>query len=280
MSSVVLLWAWPRMRLTRATSASPSMIRVAGEGVTQVVEAQRRPAVVVDAGRARGNAQAAAHDVALGVCASGTGHEDPVLAAGARTGGAMCGQHADELVDERDLAHGGLRLGRHASAPLSAARHRELGAHVDDTRLEVDVVPDQAERFGDPHSAAQHGRDEQPMAWRAGVEQRGDLRTTERALRAPDGPRTLVALEPGGGVLDDPALPAGVAQDRAQCRQRARARLLRTAVAAQRCQPDRDVLGRQRADATPAERRQDVPVQVVAVRVERALRRSAAATLA
>jgi hypothetical protein len=47
MSSVIVMRAWPRMRLTWAYVEPNVDDQVAREGVAQIVEAKRRPAVVV-----------------------------------------------------------------------------------------------------------------------------------------------------------------------------------------------------------------------------------------
>jgi hypothetical protein len=115
---------------------------------------------------------------------------------------------------------------------------------VDDAGGEVDVVPYEAEHLGDPQAGVEHGRDHQPVAWRAERQQPLDLRAAEHALAATLGPRALVVLEPLDGVGNDPAAAAGEAHDALERRDRARRGLRRAALAAQSIKQLGDVVDR------------------------------------
>ncbi len=92
------------------------------------------------------------------------------------------------------------RSSGHAPRRRAAVGSRELRTHVDDAGGEVDVVPYEAEHLGDPQAGVEHGRDHQPVAWRAERQQPLDLRAAEHALAATLRPRALVVLEPLDGV--------------------------------------------------------------------------------
>src|SRR5215204_6462406 len=95
------------MRLTWAGSSPEVDDQVAGEGVPQVVEAQRRPAVVVQPGALCGAPERASADVAVAVgCAAG-GREHPVRAARGSGSLPVCVQQSGELRDERNVAERG-----------------------------------------------------------------------------------------------------------------------------------------------------------------------------
>src|ERR687887_647358 len=82
--------------------------------------------------------------------------------------------------------------------------------------------------------------------------------------------RALVVLEPLDGVGDDPTAAAREAHHALERRERARRGLRRTALAAQQVQQLSDVVDRDRGDPPPPERREQVAVELVAVRLERA----------
>jgi hypothetical protein len=147
---------------------------------------------------------------------------------------------------------------------------RQLRANVNDAGVEVDVVPDEAEHLGNPQARVEHSRDHQPVAWRADREQALDLGAAEHALAATLGPRTLVVLEPLDRVGDDPAAAAGEAHHALERRERARGGLRRAALASQSMQQLGDVVDRDRRDPPRAELGQEMAVEVVAVRLERA----------
>jgi hypothetical protein len=102
---------------------------------------------------------------------------------------------AGELGDELDVAHRGGGFGRDAPGGRAAVRARELGAHMDHTGREVDVVPHQAEHLGDAQAGVEDGRDHEPVAGRADPEQALDLGAAEHALAAALRPGALVVLE-------------------------------------------------------------------------------------
>jgi hypothetical protein len=77
-------------------------------------------------------------------------------------------------------------------------------------------------------------------------------------------------LEPLDRVGDDPAAAAGEAHDALERRERARRGLRRAALAAQPMEQLGDVVDRDRRDPPPTERRQEMAVEVVPVRLERA----------
>jgi hypothetical protein len=147
---------------------------------------------------------------------------------------------------------------------------RQLRAHVDDASVEVDVVPDEAEHLGDPQARVEHGRDHEPLAGRADREQALYLGAAEHPLATTLGPRALVVFEPLDRVGDDPAAAAGEAHDALERPERARRGLRRAALAAQSMQQLGDVVDRDRRKPPRAERRQEMAVEVVAVRFERA----------
>jgi hypothetical protein len=77
-------------------------------------------------------------------------------------------------------------------------------------------------------------------------------------------------LEQLDGIGDDPAAAAGEAHDALERRERARCGLCRAALSAQRIEQSGDVVDGERRDPPPRERRQQVAVELVAVRLKRA----------
>jgi len=156
----------------------------------------------------------------------------------------------------------------------------ELSAHVDQAGPEVDVVPGQPEHLRDTKAGVEHGRDHQPVAWRACRQKPFDLCTPQDALAPRLRPRALVVLESLDWVGDDPPVPTGEAHDALERRQRARRGLRRAALSPQRIEQLCDVIDGDRGDPPTPQRREEVTVEVVAVRLEGARCRSPAATIA
>jgi hypothetical protein len=73
--------------------------QVAGERVAQVVEAKRRPAVVVQPGELGGASEAAAADVAVALGGAAGGREHPVRVAREPALLPVCAELAGELGD-------------------------------------------------------------------------------------------------------------------------------------------------------------------------------------
>jgi hypothetical protein len=169
----------------------------------------------------------------MAVRSAAGGRKHPVFASRKPACLLVSGEQPCELGDERDVADRGRGLRGYAPRGRPAVGARQLRAHVDDAGVEVDVVPDEAEQLGDPQARVEHGRDHQPVAWRADREQALDLGAAEHALAATLGPRALVVLEPLDRVGDDPAAAAGEAHDALERPERARRGLRRAALAAQ-----------------------------------------------
>jgi hypothetical protein len=183
--------------------------QVGGEDVAQVVEAKRRPHVVVQPGKLGGARQDAPADVAVAVGSATGGREHPVLASREPAALPVCAKQAGELDDERDVADRGGGLRRDPPGWAAAVGARELRAHVDHAGGEVDVVPDEAEHLRD----AQAGRERSRSSADRAVS-RSRAGAAEDALAAAPWPRALVVVEPLDGVDDDPTAPAGEAAAR------------------------------------------------------------------
>jgi hypothetical protein len=221
---------------------------VTREGVPQVVEAKRRPAIVIQPGELGGAPERAAADVAVAVGGAAARREHPVVATCEGALVPVCAEQARELRDERDVADRRGCLRRDAPRWCAAMGAGELRTHVDYAGGEVDVVPDEAEQLRDAQAGVEHGGDHQPVARRAGREQALDLRAAEHALAAPLRPRALVVLEQLNGVGDDPTAAAREAHDALERRERARSGLRRPAGAPQLVQQLGDVIDSERRD--------------------------------
>jgi len=150
-------------------------------------------------------------------------------------------------------------------------RPRELRAHVDEAGREVDVLPEEAEQLRDAHAAVDGGREQRPVAGQAGGQQPLDVVPAEHPLAAADGMRPLTGLELAHRIVDRPTVAEGEAQDAVQRRERAGGRLLRAALGAQGGDERGDIIDADRPDQTTAERRQQMPVAVVTVRLQRSV---------
>src|SRR5947209_4211012 len=115
--------------------------QVAGEGVAQVVIAQRRAAAIVDPGDSCGALQPAPGDVAVAVRGAVRGYEHPVGAGGEWCAAAMVREQISQLRDEWEVSDRCLGLGRYASRRCIAVGPRQLRTHVDYAAVEVNVFP-------------------------------------------------------------------------------------------------------------------------------------------
>ena len=115
--------------------------QVAGEGVAQIVIAQRRAAAIVDPRDSCGALQPAPGDVAVAVRGAVRGYEHPVGAGGEWCAAAMVRDQISQLRDEWDVSDRCLGLGRYASRGCIAMGPRQLCADVDYAAVEVNVVP-------------------------------------------------------------------------------------------------------------------------------------------
>lgn len=134
--------------------------QVTGEGMTQVVEAQRRPSVSV---QLRGIGSATQHplrDVAVALRGSASGGEDPVVWRGKGCVLLVDGEQAGELLDQRHLANRGGRLRRRPPSRFAAMGAGELRADPNQASGKVDVLPNQPEELGDPQAAEEGGGDQ------------------------------------------------------------------------------------------------------------------------
>jgi hypothetical protein len=240
--------------------------QVAGKGVAQIVEAERRPLVVVEAGLIGRPLQHPPRHVALAQRGAARGREDPAAraweACRLTVGCEMLGQ----LGDQRDLAHRGRCLRRNPPRRLAAVGAGELRSDPDQPGGEIYVGPHQPEQLGDPQAAEERGLDQQAAGPRAGAEQPLDLRPPQNpAARAPRRARALPGLEQLDRVGEDPAAPAGEAQHALQGRDGVGGRLRLAPGAAQLADQRGDVLDPDRGDPPPAESRQQVVVEVEAV---------------
>jgi hypothetical protein len=144
-------------------------------------------------------------------------------------------------------------------------RARELRTDMEHAAVKVDVVPGQAEQLGDPQPGVERGRDHQPVARRARPKEPFDLVAAEDSLAPPRQSRPLVGLELVDWVDRDPSMPARVANDAMERRERARGGLRRAALGVQPVEQSGDVVDRQRTHPSGRERGQQVMLEVVAV---------------
>ena len=121
-----------------------------------------------------------------------------------------------------------------------------------------------------PSSSEIRRGDDQPVARRARRKQALDLLAAEHSLAPPHRSRALVRFELVNRIDRDSSVPAGAADDAVQRRERAgRGPSASSPLCAARPQRS-DVIDRQRAHSPAREGRQQVTLEVVAVRLERA----------
>ena len=96
--------------------------QVAGEGLAQVVEAQRRPAIVIQLSRIGGAGEYALGDVAVAVRGTVASSEDPVDWSGEGRCLLVGSKLARELLDQRHLAYRGRCLRRHPPRRFATVR--------------------------------------------------------------------------------------------------------------------------------------------------------------
>ena len=148
-------------------------------------------------------------------------------------------------------------------------RHRELGADVDQPATEVDVVPHKPQQLGQAHPGVQRRRDERAVRRQATVQQPRDLLASQRTLGMASGSWALVTLELLDRVIRDPAVPYREPHHVSQRPQSAGRGLLRATALTQKIKQLRHVGDRDLTDQPGADQRQHMPVEVVAVDLER-----------
>ena len=144
-------------------------------------------------------------------------------------------------------------------------------ADVDHPGGEVDVIPAQAEQFGEPHAGVGAGRKQRPVADGARGEQASELGLTEHAQARRRGMRALIPLQTGERVRDDVATAEGEAENAAERSEHPFDRPGREPLRLEFVCDRDEVVGRDQRDPAAAEPRQQMPSQPRAIEFKRAL---------
>jgi hypothetical protein len=242
--------------------------QVAGKGVAQIVETQP-PAVAIETRVDGRPAQYPLRDVvvqerrAMGGC-------EHVVAATVEAGAAfVLTENGGELGEERDLPPGGARLRRDPVRRHAAAATCELMADVDDAGGEVDVVPAEAEHLGEPHARVRAGEKQRPISPWTGGEESDEFFLREDALVGTKRMRSLIALEPVEGVGVDVAAAKREREDAAERTEDPLDCPGRQTVRLQLARDCDDIIGCEQRQASSAEPRQKVAMELRAVEIER-----------
>jgi len=188
--------------------------QVAGEGMTQIVEAQP-PARPIES-RAGGGAakDTFGHVVVQKRAVAGREH---VIGTAREAGAAsVLTQNHGELGEERDLSDRGARLWRDPVRRHAATATRELVANVNHASGEIDVVPAQPEHLREAHACIRPREKQRPIPAGAGGKETGEFCLGEHALVRAEWMRSLVALEPVEGVSADVAAAKRECEDAAE----------------------------------------------------------------
>jgi hypothetical protein len=147
----------------------------------------------------------------------------------------------------------------------------ELVADVDHGGGEVDVGPAEREYLGEAHAGVDGGCEQRPVADRAAGEQPAKLVLGEYSLPTRPGVRSLVRLESAQRVLDEMATPHGEAEDAPERDHDSAYRPGRETLGLQVCDQLGELVGCDQLQTSPAKRRQQVPFELVAIKLKRAL---------
>jgi hypothetical protein len=179
--------------------------QVAGEGVAEVVEAEGWLSVWVEACFGGGAGEAAAFDVAVAEWCAEAGGEDVVAGAGVGAREFVFFEEVGELGEEGDVTGGGGGVQADAFGSFVLARARELVAvaDVDEPVVEVDVLPGEAEQFGEAHAGVEGRGDERPVGVQGVVEEFPDLVVAEHALFSFVGAGAFAFVQAPEGVVVD-----------------------------------------------------------------------------
>lgn len=137
--------------------------------------------------------------------------------------------------------------------------------------VEVEVRPEEPKQLGDPQARVERGGDQRPVPRRAGDEEADDLVAAEHPLSTRDGARALAGLQSLNRVLGHPTVAECEADDALQRRQRPSHSLLRLLRRPEHGHQGGDILDTESTDQAWTERWQQMPFQVIAVALERAL---------
>jgi hypothetical protein len=148
--------------------------QVAGEGVTEIVEAHP-PIRPIECRTGGGAAKHTFGDVVVEERGAAAGREHVVGTAREARATFVVTENRGELGQERDLPDGGPRLRWDPVRWHAAAAARELVADVDDAGGEVDVVPAEPEHLGEPHARVRPGEEQRSIAARAGCKETSEL---------------------------------------------------------------------------------------------------------
>jgi hypothetical protein len=169
--------------------------QMAGEGVTQVVEAHP-PAGPIEPRVHGRSAKYALGDVVVEKRGAVACREHVVGTARETAAALVVAEDRSELGEEGDLADGGARLRRDPMRRDAAAAACELVANVHDTGGEVDVLPAQPEHLRQAHARIGAGEKQRPIPARTSSKEPGELCACEDALVGAQRMRPLVPLEP------------------------------------------------------------------------------------
>ena len=186
--------------------------QVAGEGVTEIVEAHP-PAGPVEPRAGGGAAKHTLGHVVVQKRRAVAGREHVVGAAREAGAASVLTENGGELGEEGDLTDGGARLGWDPVWRDTTAAARKLMADVDDAGREVDVRPAQPEHLGEAHPRVCPGEKQRPISARASGEETDELPRGEDALVRAKWVRPLVALEPVEGMGGDVTATERIRED-------------------------------------------------------------------
>lgn len=144
------------------------------------------------------------------------GRERVIGAAGEVGAAFVLAENGGELGKERDFADRGARLREDAVGRDATPPGRELITDVNHTCGEVDVVPGEAEHFGEPQAGVCACEEQWPAAARAGGKETNELCAGEDTVVRAQRVRPLVALEPVEGMCVDVAAPKREREDPAE----------------------------------------------------------------
>ncbi len=137
--------------------------------------------------------------------------------------------------------------------------------------IEVEVRPEKTQQLGDPQAGIDRRGDQGAIARRTSDQKADNLVAAEDALSAWDRMGALASLQPLNRIMGHPAVAQSEADDALKRRQRPGHRLLRLPGRPELGHQGGDVLDTDGADQAWTERWQQMPFEVIAVALERAL---------